>query len=96
MELAYCKNIALPLPRQDAQGVPIFENHLAWSISHTDNFLAVSISQHGSIGIDIERIKPRDIVCFDLFDDTEYQFSGNILSYVDYQRVCDQVGTIMT
>ena len=26
--------------------------------------------------IDIERIKPRDIVCFDLFDDTEYQFSG--------------------
>ena len=43
MELAYCKNIALPLPRQDAQGVPIFENHL---------------------------------VCFDLFDDTEYQFSG--------------------
>ena len=76
IELAYCKNIALPLPRQDAQGVPIFENHLAWSISHTDNFLAVSISQHGSIGIDIERIKPRDIVCFDLFDDTEYQFSG--------------------
>ena len=63
------------LPTCDAEGRPLWEENIFWSLSHKEDWIAVAVSDH-PVGIDVEVLVPRNPSLFSLFSESEWRVLG--------------------